>query len=1108
MKLSQPILLIYIALLISIPFTYGQDQHAQTNVVPGFKYDNFSLTRKLVQQVVEPDGYFLQAKYRKAAKLYRQLNAQQTTPDKELRLREAACYVELNRLETAYAIYLKRPIDNAENLVRERDIAGEEKNAYRLIRIERVLLDQGSISKTTQMDITANKTSDDPDIFRLEVPGFEYETITVDLNPSVGEADSLFQFEENYTKAARRYRAINKEQATLNEELMWREADCYVNAQKLAVAHRKYLDIPSVQRDSSLIKSYNKLLSSNKIRAAKVLEVINFTEPSPHDVATALLNTDGKYYAAKPYFKRYSRDGTLLTPGARYIEEHTFDSVHVRRLDYPVNSIYADFGTGYYKNGEEEDVIVFSSEKSQKVASVNGENRSVLELYQTTVNRSDSKVSPPQKIHFRNDSIKQDLTFNEGGPMVFLENGTKMIFTKNRYFNQGKLFKSKREDLYRGVNDGAEVTDIVKSNINALGLYTSHKINDTLWSAPEPIVFEQGAIDFFADQGTYSFGHPSLSQDETRLYFSSDGPIEPTGFESGTYIYMSRKLNDSIWRYPQLVQGLAEVESNNLYPFVHYDPKEKVERLYFASNRPRGFGGLDIYWAELGQDGLSIVTPKAMSDEQKKNSLLAELNPSAIDNGNTITTKIFNLGKNFNSSHDDFAFVIDKKGGSGYFSSDRDSVDIITGNDNIYRFEAFLTQNLLVDEKVCQCDVVQNYKPTANIQFQVHQITPQGNIPINTSGNAFYAKQGERYNISAVPTKGYASLVSKEITVTEDNASHTLKLEPPCIKIYSIQNKQSGGQVFLTSNKSIPELNLEKGTLMEFIIGNEDSFLKNISTGETLGGLTFAPVQVENTENEELSCGCVGENRPEMTMEEIAIQSLLQHHINGSSCPGIGNLRYDFDRLDIREGSYADLNNLVYLMEANPNIEMELYSHADERGNNDYNKILSIGRANSAKDYMTLTLLLTQRLKLRDGNDITALSGLLYKKNQTIDLAQIFERFNIKNQEDQDLVRLVAKAFTNYDNVLERVNRHIPKNNQKTTIFKEILKEVEASGTYTNSLNDIRESITAIGKGEEELICENCRNVSPGQSDATTKCCHEINRRTDYKITYPGRDVR
>lgn len=64
------------------------------------------------------------------------------------------------------------------------------------------------------------------------------------------------------------------------------------------------------------------------------------------------------------------------------------------------------------------------------------------------------------------------------------------------------------------------------------------------------------------------------------------------------------------------------------------------------------------------------------------------------------------------------------------------------------------------------------------------------------------------------------------------------------------------------------------------------------------------------------------------------------------------NIFYDFDEYYIRPDAAMELDKLVAILNDNPNISIEMGSHADVRGEDEYNMILSNNRAKSAVDYL------------------------------------------------------------------------------------------------------------------------------------------------------------
>lgn len=135
----------------------------------------------------------------------------------------------------------------------------------------------------------------------------------------------------------------------------------------------------------------------------------------------------------------------------------------------------------------------------------------------------------------------------------------------------------------------------------------------------------------------YSIGQPALSPDGTILIFASD---RPGGF-GGIDLYYSTKRSTG-WSTPKNMGEAINTVGDEEFPFMSNDGS-----LFFSSDWHSGFGGLDVF--ESKREGDHWTTPE-------------------------------NLGMPVNSSFDDFGFIMND--GLGYFSSNRPGGK---GSDDIYQ---------------------------------------------------------------------------------------------------------------------------------------------------------------------------------------------------------------------------------------------------------------------------------------------------------------------------------------------------------------------------------------------------------------------------------------
>jgi len=64
------------------------------------------------------------------------------------------------------------------------------------------------------------------------------------------------------------------------------------------------------------------------------------------------------------------------------------------------------------------------------------------------------------------------------------------------------------------------------------------------------------------------------------------------------------------------------------------------------------------------------------------------------------------------------------------------------------------------------------------------------------------------------------------------------------------------------------------------------------------------------------------------------------------------NIFFDFDKATLRPESKTELENLIKLMNDNPNIKIEISGHTDNIGSAAYNQKLSESRAKAVVDYL------------------------------------------------------------------------------------------------------------------------------------------------------------
>ena len=249
-----------------------------------------------------------------------------------------------------------------------------------------------------------------------------------------------------------------------------------------------------------------------------------------------------------------------------------------------------------------------------------------------------------------------------------------------RLYNGGLLFSSPSGD---GAVD--PYTKMTYTN-----LYTT-KREGASWGAPQGVVGVNS--DYHDAVATVSPSGNTMVF--TRSYTLESGSIAGNENKvSTTQLYTSRKAADGTWEKPTVLPF-----SDNKYMFAHPTFASDGKTLYFASDMPGGFGGMDIWVVKMSDNawgtpmnlggnvnsaGNEIFPSLRRDDELYYSSDIIEslggydLMSSANRNG--IWERPVHLSYPLNSSFDDFCVAWNPDNKTGYFSSDR------YGSDRIFSF--------------------------------------------------------------------------------------------------------------------------------------------------------------------------------------------------------------------------------------------------------------------------------------------------------------------------------------------------------------------------------------------------------------------------------------
>lgn len=264
-----------------------------------------------------------------------------------------------------------------------------------------------------------------------------------------------------------------------------------------------------------------------------------------------------------------------------------------------INTPYSDLGTSFWGRGR----IIYSSSVNSKTlvedyAKLNDKSKPFLEVFTAFVD-AEYELVHPKKV-----TMNFEVDFNQSN-VAFSKDLQTVYFTLN---NQEKT----------------------KSKVVQLKLYRAKVQKTGEWTDLEELPF---------NSNSYSCAHPNISDDGTKLYFSSNMP----GGYGDTDLYEIDIHEDGTFGKPNNLGGYINSSAKENFPEINNG------LLYFTSNRKGGMGGLDIYMVPTDNLFLEPV-----------------LLPEPI-----------------NSKYDDFSFVINGDSRRGYFTSNRPQGK---GGEDIYAF--------------------------------------------------------------------------------------------------------------------------------------------------------------------------------------------------------------------------------------------------------------------------------------------------------------------------------------------------------------------------------------------------------------------------------------
>ncbi len=426
----------------------------------------------------------------------------------------------------------------------------------------------------------------------------------------------------------------------------------------------------------------------------------------------------------------------------------------------------------------------------------------------------------------------------------------------------------------------------------------------------------------------YSSCHPTLKADGKLLYFSSNRP----GGYGGMDIYVSKKDGEN-WGQPINLGPNVNSPGDEIFPFV-----TTSNTLYFSSNGRQGMGGLDVF--SVLMLGMEASQPLSLSAP-------------------------------INSTFDDFAFTSEKSEFKGYLTSNRPGGK---GQDDIYRWDFNGVRPQMAS--ICVVDkATGNRIQDANLKVRPAEGSTWGAIDSDyRPGQEYVVLYTEGFSVNGPISKSCE--VKVPVVLGENYYVEVSKPGYQSVRLLVTSTEMLAGPEYL-----VP-IEAPKSTNFTGVVRNR--LTDNLLPGSMVKVLNKCTNQVQEFSTDakgsfvfQLDCKCdyevlaqksgfakheklwkMGEiNCSESTTTQTLYLApepapLEKPELEVGTVIELENIHYDYNKFNIRSDAAVDLDHVVDLMKKYPTLEIELGSHTDARGSDSYNEWLSQERANAAVKYI------------------------------------------------------------------------------------------------------------------------------------------------------------
>jgi len=346
-------------------------------------------------------------------------------------------------------------------------------------------------------------------------------------------------------------------------------------------------------------------------------------------------------------------------------------------------------------------------------------------------------------------------------------------------------------------------------------------------------------------------------------------------------IYYSKKVNGE-WSTPHGIGKPVNTGSWEAQPSFSSDGRA----LYFASNRPGGYGGKDI-WVSYLDDKMQWSEPK-------------------------------NLGPNVNTKFDDQCPFIHADNQTLYFTSN--------GWPGLGNGDIFMAR---------KTDT--SWTTAENIGYPINTENDDNGLTVSYDGKMAF--------LASNRAGGFGGLDIYRFELPE-------KVQPQKITYIKGTVKDAYSKQLLNAEYTIIDLSSQRQLL----------------SGNTTDGVFYISLEIGKNMSLQIQKDGYLFYSQNINLQEVGTQikpyelEVLLEPIKANGKITLNNVFFDFDKSNLKQESFIELDKLMELLKKNSNLKIEIGGYTDDKGNEKYNQILSQKRADAVVNYLIQKGIVATRL--------------------------------------------------------------------------------------------------------------------------------------------------